>query len=415
MIFKNLIVVCDPIQHVMGSCSVSGIYAMVPLTLGNQNLPLIIPATQPSPLVLQMTPSSTDSAESALSAFEISLTPEAQTQERTGLPRMQSVHPEEIMTITREESPYNPSTSDGTGSPVNRWLTTRFQVNWETWVFVIILLLAIFTRFYNLGTRTMSHDESLHTKFSWDLYSNGVFQHTPLMHGPILFHMTALDYFLFGDNDFTARIYPAVLGMLMVMFPLLFRRWMGRWGAILASIMFLISPLILYYNRYIREDTPSIFFTFIMVYCTLMYLNGPPNLRRKARWLYIFSAAMLGSMATKEVVLHVHRHFWQLLAFTGWCVWGNIFGICRVNRCFISLSLTVLLVVLRRLACTLCFRLIPLEHGDDASGSGTLEFASLIKWTLAVIVAIVVDRCRHVVLDFRRSIVRIPGWMCCSC
>ena len=91
-------------------------------------------------------------------------------------------------------------------NPLNRWLTRVFPFNWETIIYIVILILAIFTRFYLLGDRVMSHDESLHTKFSWDLYSNGVFQHTPLMHGPILFHMTALNYFLFGDNDFTTRI-----------------------------------------------------------------------------------------------------------------------------------------------------------------------------------------------------------------
>src|SRR5690606_39250397 len=108
-----------------------------------------------------------------------------------------------------------------------------------------ILVLAIFTRFYDLGTRVMSHDESLHTRYSYNLYHDGNFQHTPLMHGPLLFHMTALNYFLFGDNDFTARIYTSLLGVLMVMSPLLFRRWLGRAGALLASVMILISPLIL--------------------------------------------------------------------------------------------------------------------------------------------------------------------------
>jgi len=145
----------------------------------------------------------------------------------------------------------------------------------------------------------MSHDESLHTKFSWDLYANGIFQHTPLMHGPILFHMTALNYFLFG-NDFTARIYTAVLGVGMVMFPLLFRRWLGRWGALLASIMFLISPLILYYNRYIREDTPSIFATMVMVYCTFMYLNGPIRQRRKAYYRFGSVVRRTGSISFRQ-------------------------------------------------------------------------------------------------------------------
>lgn len=183
---------------------------------------------------------------------------------------------------------------------VSRWLAQGITLNWYTLAFVLIFVAAIFTRFYALGDRVMSHDESLHTYYSWELFTGRGFIHTPMMHGPVLFHVTALMYFLFGDNDFTARLYPAILGVMMVMFPLLFRRWLGRIGALLASFMILISPLLLYHHRYIREDTPSIFFTIVMVWCTFMYIDGPLHLRRKARWLYIFSAALLLSLASKE-------------------------------------------------------------------------------------------------------------------
>ena len=71
----------------------------------------------------------------------------------------------------------------------------------------------------------------------------------------------------FGDSDFSGRVYTALLGVMMVMFPLLLRKWLGRWGAMLASLLLLISPLLLYYNRYIRHDTPSILFGLIMAYC----------------------------------------------------------------------------------------------------------------------------------------------------
>ena len=87
-----------------------------------------------------------------------------------------------------------------------------------------------------LGARVMSHDESLHTYYSWRLYDAGDFQHTPLMHGPLLFHAVAFFYFLFGDSDFSARIYTALLGVIVVLFPYLFRRWLGRTGAVLAAI-----------------------------------------------------------------------------------------------------------------------------------------------------------------------------------
>jgi len=179
-------------------------------------------------------------------------------------------------------------------------LSQRLTVNWEFAAYVAILLLAIFTRFHMLDSRVMSHDESLHTRFSYNLYNEGNFQHTPLMHGPVLFHATALSFYLFGDSDFTGRIYTALLGVFMVMFPLLWRKWLGRWGAILASTMLLISPLILYYNRYIRHDTPSIFFGMVMAYCILMYLDGGARYRRRAIWLYLFAAAMILNLGSKE-------------------------------------------------------------------------------------------------------------------
>ena len=183
---------------------------------------------------------------------------------------------------------------------LSRALSQRLPINWELAAFLVIFALAVFTRFHMLDTRVMSHDESLHTRFSYNLYNDGNFQHTPLMHGPVLFHATAFSFYLFGDSDFSGRIYTAILGVMMVMFPLLWNKWLGRWGAILASLMLLISPLLLYYNRYIRHDTPSIFFAMVMAYCVLMYLDGSPRFRRRALWLYLFAAAMILNLGSKE-------------------------------------------------------------------------------------------------------------------
>lgn len=186
----------------------------------------------------------------------------------------------------------------------NNVLSTLFArtvtLNWELIAYVVILLLAVFTRFYALGDRVMSHDESLHTVYSFNLYDRADFSHSPLMHGPILFHMTALFYFLFGVSDYTARIYVAVVGVAVVMFPLLFRRWIGRTGAVLASIMLLISPLMMYYSRYIRHDLPAILSSLFMLWAIMMYLGGPENQRRRAHWLYILAAAMLWNLGSKE-------------------------------------------------------------------------------------------------------------------
>ena len=86
---------------------------------------------------------------------------------------------------------------------LGRALSLRLPLNWEVAAYLAILLLAVFTRFHMLDDRVMSHDESLHTRYSYNLYRDGNFQHTPLMHGPVLFHATAMSFYLFGDSDFS--------------------------------------------------------------------------------------------------------------------------------------------------------------------------------------------------------------------
>ena len=107
-------------------------------------------------------------------------------------------------------------------------VSSLFTLNWEIALYAILFGLALLTRFYDLGLRVMSHDESLHTLYSWNLYAGKGYQHDPLMHGPFLFHITALIYFLFGDNDFTARVAPALMASILVMLPYWFRPWLGR-------------------------------------------------------------------------------------------------------------------------------------------------------------------------------------------
>jgi DNA-binding beta-propeller fold protein YncE len=267
-------------------------------------------------------------------------------------------------------------------------LTRAYVLNWEAVAYIVIFTLAIFTRFYDLGSRVMSHDESLHTRYSYNLYAEGNFQHTPLMHGPILFHAVAFFYSLFGDNDFTARIYPALMGVFMVVgFPLMFRRWLGKTGALLMAVMVLISPLLMYYNRYIREDTPSIFYTTLMVYFALMYIDGPLNLRRKGYWLYGFSAAMLGSLGSKESA------FIYILIFT--LFFALYFGVRLIQHLFKLPGKTIFYFVTISVLVGAVFSLImyvvlsiqPLPAAV-AAGAGSAEMNTLILWTLQVIVFI---------------------------
>lgn len=195
----------------------------------------------------------------------------------------------------------------------------------EVLAYLVIGLLAIVTRFWDLSSRAMNHDESLHTYFSWLYFDEFHYVHDPLMHGPLLFHLTAFAYFLFGDNDYTSRIVPAFFGVLIVLMPLLLRgrNLLGRWGALIASIMLLFSPSILYYSRFIRHDVLCLFATFGVVVAALRYLDGPSR-----RWV-VAAGTMTGLLfTTKEVsfiVAFIIVTF--LLIIISWQIHRAMFGV----------------------------------------------------------------------------------------
>src|SRR5512144_2089082 len=147
------------------------------------------------------------------------------------------------------------------------------SITYEVLIFAVILLLAFASRFYNLGARVMSHDESLHTYFSWLLYRGQGYQHTPMMHGPLQFHMIALIYFIFGVSDFTARIPAVLFSIATVCMIWAWRDYLGRWGALIAALLIVVSPYMLYYGRYVRNESYTGVAGLTMLYGILRYLE----------------------------------------------------------------------------------------------------------------------------------------------
>jgi len=188
-----------------------------------------------------------------------------------------------------------PSTESRTDF-LSRPLLAALNLDLEKALYVALIILAFVTRFWGLGDRVMSHDESLHTQFSFQYYDGQGYQHTPLMHGPFLFHVTAVSYWLFGDSDFSARVPVALLGILMVAFPYVLRPWLGRRGALFASFLLLISPYISYYARYIRHDTPVMMWALIVMAATWYYFRT-----REEKYLWWFAGGVALMFSTKEV------------------------------------------------------------------------------------------------------------------
>ncbi|MCW5876319.1 MAG: TIGR03663 family protein [Anaerolineales bacterium] len=189
--------------------------------------------------------------------------------------------------------PKNPAPSP---SWLDKPLLANFKLTWEVVLVAVLLLLAAVTRFHILGDRVMSHDETTHVLFSWNLFKGFGYSHDPLSHGPFQFHILALTYFLFGDTDFTARLPHALFGVATVLFTWwAFRRYLGRVGAMLAAFFMLISPYILYYSRYSRNEIFVALFGLVMLWGILRYLDRGEN-----KYLYVITASLALHLASKE-------------------------------------------------------------------------------------------------------------------
>ena len=158
-----------------------------------------------------------------------------------------------------------------------------------------LMLAAAVMRLWDLGARAMHHDESLHALYSWYLYTGSGYRHDPMMHGPFQMEATAGAFFVLGDNDFTARLIYAVAGTALVGLPYLFRARLGNAGALIVSALLALSPTMLYFSRFARNDILMALWSLGLVICMWRYIDEGKN-----RYLYIGSALLALAFATKE-------------------------------------------------------------------------------------------------------------------
>jgi uncharacterized protein (TIGR03663 family) len=182
------------------------------------------------------------------------------------------------------------------------------SINIDVLAFGVLILLSVITHLWALGHMALHHDESIHAWTSWRFYvGSGNFTcaggrtaasycYDPIYHGPSLYLLTALSYFLFGDTDATARIPQAVCGILLVASAWSLRPYFGRWGALVAGVLLAFSPSLLYYTRFARHDGLMILWTFWMVIGFFRFLDTG-----RGRYLYLLAAGTALAMATHEL------------------------------------------------------------------------------------------------------------------
>ena len=211
--------------------------------------------------------------------------------------------------IVAAPAPGAPSLSgDIVGARVSR-------LEWS--LYSAFFFIGLIMRLWDLGSRALHHDESLHATYSWYLYksitwnfwaaitgtnpgSGYEYHYDPMMHGPYQFHLNALMYLLFGGpSDWAVRLNAAFCGTALIALPFLLRRQLGRVSSLVLSGLLAFSPAFLYYARFSREDIYFVLWTMLFFVGVIRWLDarGGPG---APRWLLVAAAGFALSWATKE-------------------------------------------------------------------------------------------------------------------
>ncbi|HLZ59537.1 MAG TPA: flippase activity-associated protein Agl23 [Ktedonosporobacter sp.] len=213
-----------------------------------------------------------------------------------------------------------------------------------------VILLGAVLRFWNLGDRPLHHDESLHAYYSlhlmWDMQrwsdcfkAMNCYHYDPLLHGPFQFHAIAFVYKVCqllgvydnGVNTTTVRIAAATLGTVIVGLPYFLRDYLGKIGAWLACFLLAVSPSMVYFARFAREDTYMACFTLLLVVGAARYMRD-----RQMRWLVLAAAGLSLAYATKEatflLMAIVGSYFGALLAWECGLKWQVQVGQGKLAR-----------------------------------------------------------------------------------
>lgn len=174
-------------------------------------------------------------------------------------------------------------------------LPRRRTLTWEHLAYIALACISVFLHLYMLGSRALHHDETIHAFYSWLIYDGKGYLHDPLTHGPFLYYWTAVQYFLFGDSEFTARLAAAIFGVAITLLPWFFRRELGRGTALAIAVYLTISPVTLYVGRFIRHDVFALTQEIVCLLAILRYVAT-----RHVRWIYIFFASFALMYTTIE-------------------------------------------------------------------------------------------------------------------
>jgi len=149
-----------------------------------------------------------------------------------------------------------PDPDDGTAGRFDRVdRTTR-------WVLAVVAA-GLLARLALLGARVAHYDEGRVAWWSNYFLETGQFEYRYIIHGPLVQHVNKFLFDALGANDFTMRLFVALVGALLPLAALLFREHLDGDEVVGTAFFLACSPLLLYYSRFFRSTLLAAAFAFV--------------------------------------------------------------------------------------------------------------------------------------------------------
>ena len=140
-------------------------------------------------------------------------------------------------------------------------------------IFILSIILGFSLRIDDLGSRPMHTDEAIQAWRLGSMIEGEGFNYRPDDgHGPVLLFLSMPAVWIKSINNYQElnevilRSVTAIVGTLLILVMLLFKRLISIQGIAISSALVALSPMHVYYSRYYIMETPMLLFLALFLF-----------------------------------------------------------------------------------------------------------------------------------------------------
>lgn len=176
------------------------------------------------------------------------------------------------------------------------WKVTHIKfVSASVFLWLLVLSVALVSRFYGITNKPLHFDESINGWFSWQMNFVGYYKYDPTnYHGPLYFYLLQWFQNTWGRSLESLRALPAVFSVMSVMlftYSASRRPFIERW----MIVFLLFSPAFIFFGRSGIHEMPFVFFQLILFLGVLRFLQ-----LKDAKGLGLLLVGLFGMLTLKE-------------------------------------------------------------------------------------------------------------------